>query len=142
MPWTWWPALIMLVTFGTFEVASGFRPFIYIPVVVFMVGFFIVPLVVSGLLRVRVVDGVLHAGKASIRASELRSVQPLSREDTRRRLGPQADPAATTVTRGWIGPSVMVRLHNPHPVPYWLISSRHPEDLAAALQQARHANRS
>jgi hypothetical protein len=52
-----------------------------------------------------------------------------------------ADPAATTVVRGWIGPSVMVWLHRPQPTPYWLVSTRHPDELAAAIQQARHGHR-
>jgi Protein of unknown function (DUF3093) len=64
-------------------------------------------------------------------------VQPLDREQTRSRLGPQADPAAHHVVRGWIGPSVMVRLANPDPVPYWVVSTRRPTELAAAITAAR-----
>jgi hypothetical protein len=69
------------------------------------------------------------------------SVQPLDREATRLRLGPQADPAAKTVVRGWVGSSVMMRLSNPHPVPYWVVSTRHPEELAAAIKSERTATR-
>ena len=33
--------------------------------------------------------------------------------------------------------SVMVRLSNPKPVPYWLVSSRDPQALADAIRTAR-----
>ncbi|MGN6473328.1 MAG: DUF3093 family protein, partial [Mycobacteriales bacterium] len=71
----------------------------------------------------------------------LTSITPLDREAARLQLGPKADPAATTVVRGWIGPAVMVRLSNPQPVPYWLISTRRPEELATAIKNERAAAR-
>jgi Protein of unknown function (DUF3093) len=86
---------------------------------------------------VRVHDGVLSAGKEKLPVNTVTAVQPLDRDETRLRLGPQADPAAHLVVRGWIGPSVMVRLSNPDPVPYWVISTRHPEALATAIKSER-----
>ena len=142
MPWTWWPAVLLIVLIGVFEVASGFDYVIYVPVAVFLVGFFIVPLVLTGRTRVRVQDGVVHAGKDTIRATELTTIQPLDRATTRLQLGPRADPAAHLLVRGWIPGSVMMRLSNPQPTPYWLVSSRRPDELAAAIKQARTTARS
>jgi hypothetical protein len=137
VPKSWWPALFLIVAIGIFEVASGFTIVIYIPVTIFLVGFFIVPLLLSGRIRVRVQDGVLIAGGQELPVTTVTTVQPLDRAATRLRLGPQADPAAHLVVRGWIGPSVMVRLSNPDPVPYWMVSTRRPEELAAAIKAAR-----
>jgi hypothetical protein len=141
VPLSWWPAVLMIVAFGILEMASGFTLVVYIPVAVFLIGFFIVPLVLSGRVRVRVADGKLIAGEHEVPVTALTSIQPLDREATRLQLGPKADPAAITVVRGWIGPSVMVRLSNPQPVPYWLVSSRRPEELASAIKNERAAVR-
>jgi Protein of unknown function (DUF3093) len=138
VPWTWWPVLGGIVVLGALEVGSGFSYVVLVPVAIFLVGFFIVPLLLSGRERVTLADGVLHAGKKDLPVMQMSSVVPLTREETRLRLGPQADPAAHTVVRGWVGSSVMIRLSNPNPVPYWVVSSRRPEDLAGAIKQSRN----
>jgi hypothetical protein len=137
VPWSWWPVVTLIVLLGVFEVGSGFNWQVLLVVAVFLVGFFIVPLILSGMLRVRLVDGVLRVGKDELPVTSITAVQPLDRQQTRSRLGPQADPAARHVVRGWIGPSVMLRLANPDPVPYWVVSTRRPDELAAAITAAR-----
>jgi hypothetical protein len=52
-------------------------------------------------------------------------------------LGRQLDPAAFVSHRPWIGPMVLLVLDDPDdPTPYWLISTRRPERLLAALGRA------
>lgn len=137
MPWTWWPVVALIVAVGALEIGSGFTYVVLVPVTVFLIGFFIVPLALSGRQRIQLRDGVLDAGKAQLPVTQVTSISPLDRAETRLRLGPQADPAAHIVVRGWIGESVMLRLANPSPVPYWIVSTRHPEQLAAAIKQSR-----
>jgi hypothetical protein len=137
VPWTWWPAVFIIVVIGVLEVASGFTYVVIVPVAIFMVGFFVVPLVISARSRVRIRDGVLVAAGDKLPVMGIGSIQPLDREATRLKLGPAADPAAHLMVRGWIGPSVVLRLNNPNPVPYWVVSTRHPEELAEALRSAR-----
>lgn len=49
-------------------------------------------------------------------------------------MGRQLDPAAYVRHRPWIGPMTLLVLDDPDdPTPYWLISSRTPERLLAAL---------
>ncbi|MET8775159.1 DUF3093 domain-containing protein [Nocardia sp. NPDC050713] len=49
-------------------------------------------------------------------------------------LGRQLDPAAYVQHRPWIGPMVLLVLDDPDdPTPYWLISTRRPEKVLAAL---------
>ncbi|HVV76809.1 MAG TPA: DUF3093 domain-containing protein [Mycobacteriales bacterium] len=138
-PLGFWIAGLVFVGFGIFEMAAGFTYVVYVPVALFLVGFFIVPLALAGRVRIRVQDGKLIAGKDELAVTTVTSITPLDREATRLRLGPQADPAALNVIRGWIGPSVMVRLSNPDPVPYWVVSSRRPDELAAAIKSERAA---
>lgn len=138
MPWTWWPVVIAIVLFGALEVGSGFNFVVLVPIAIFLVGFFIVPLLLSGRARVQLLDGVLHAGKQELPVMQVTTITALDRDETRLRLGPQADPAAHTVVRGWIGSSVMLKLANPDPVPYWVVSTRHPDELATAIKQSRN----
>ncbi len=49
-------------------------------------------------------------------------------------LGRQLDPAAFVQHRPWVGPMVALVLNDPDdPAPYWLISTRHPDRVLAAL---------
>ena len=53
-------------------------------------------------------------------------------------LGPGADPRAFLFTRPFVGPVVRVDLRDPaDPHPYWLVSTRRPGELAAAVEEVR-----
>lgn len=96
--------------------------------------------VLLGTGRVRVAEGVLEAGHARIPVDALGTPAVLSREQTRRRLGRDADPAAYLHYCWWVPRTVLVPVTDPDdPTPYWLVSTRRPEDLAAALERARAA---
>jgi len=137
VPLRWWPVILGIVTMGVLEIASGFTYVVYVPVTIFLVGFFVVPLALSGRIKVRLRDGVLTAGGDELPVMNITSVQALDRAATRLKLGPEADPACHQVVRGWIGPSVVLRLTNPKPTPYWVVSTRHPDELADAIKSAR-----
>ena len=101
----------------------------------------LLPLAVAGLLwasrgRVRIADGVLHVPGARIPLDHLGGVTPLTREGTRRVRGPLAEPRAFVATRGWLSESVRVQVEDPEDdTPYWLVGTRRPQELAAALQR-------
>lgn len=62
-------------------------------------------------------------------------VEVIGKEEKRKALGRDADPAAFVLHRGWVGPVVRVWLTDPDdPTPYWLFSSRHPEKVAELLR--------
>jgi hypothetical protein len=87
-----------------------------------------------GSTRVAVRDGVLYAGPAHIATDLLGPVEPLDAEQTRRVHGVEADARAFLLTRPYLKRSVKVTLVDPaDPTPYWLVSTRHPRELAAAL---------
>jgi hypothetical protein len=87
-----------------------------------------------GSVRVGVADGTLFAGDAHIPVALLGNVEPLDKEATRRVHGVEADARAFLVTRPYVSRAVKVEIADPaDPTPYWLISTRHPRKLTAAL---------
>lgn len=91
-----------------------------------------------GSARVAVGEGVLYAGRAHISLDLLGPVLPLDAEETRRVHGVDADARAFLLTRPYLNRSVKVMLADPADrTPYWLVSTRHPQRLAAALTRAR-----
>ena len=87
-----------------------------------------------GSLRLCVDDSGIRAGSAYLDATHLGTVEILHRADYRRRLGVEADARAYLVTRPYLDRGVLVRVRDANdPTPYWLLSSRRPEALAAAL---------
>ena len=81
----------------------------------------------------RTPDG-LHVGRAFLDASHLGPAVALHRDDYRRRLGTEADARAYLVTRPYLDRGVLITVNDPtDPTPYWLVSSRHPDQTAAAI---------
>lgn len=91
--------------------------------------------------RVEVRDGVLYAGPAHIALEHLGAAEALDKDATRRVHGVDADVRAFLLMRPYLSRSVKVRIEDPSdPTPYWLISTRHPRTLAAALSQTSTAD--
>jgi hypothetical protein len=87
-----------------------------------------------GSAQVSVADGVLRAGRAHVEVVHLGEPATLDKEQTRRVLGVEADARAFLLTRPYLKRALRVPLHDPaDPTPYWLISTRHPRRLGAAL---------
>ena len=83
---------------------------------------------------VEVRDGVLRAGPAHIEVAHVGAVEALDKEATRLVHGRDADARAFLHTRPYISRAVKVEISDPaDPTPYWLVSTRHPRTLAAAL---------
>ena len=78
-------------------------------------------------------DG-LRVGPAHIGPQHVGPVRSLDRAAYRTQLGTGADARAYLVTRPYLDHGVLVTIDDPDdPAPYWLVSSRHPDALAAAL---------
>ncbi|WP_089153819.1 DUF3093 domain-containing protein [Micromonospora sp. NBS 11-29] len=93
-----------------------------------------------GRIRVRVGDGELRVDDAHLPVRYVADVVPLDAAGRREVLGVGADPLAFVVQRPWIGGAVQVVLDDPaDPTPFWVVSTRHPVELAAALLAARDA---
>ncbi|WP_168202693.1 MULTISPECIES: DUF3093 domain-containing protein [Georgenia] len=82
----------------------------------------------------------LTAGRAHIGAEHLGITERLDAERMVAVMGPEADARAYVCQRPWVRQGVRVAVTDPRdPAPYWLVASRHPERLAAALGRAGQA---
>lgn len=138
VPWWWWPVALGVATFLAAEVFLGApTPLAWLPYAVFLAGT-ATGLVALGRIRVRVADGELIVDDAHIPMRYLAEVNIIDIEAKRALLGPLATRYAFVIQRPWIREAVRVAIDDPaDPTPYWLISTRHPAALAAAIAQGR-----
>jgi Protein of unknown function (DUF3093) len=86
---------------------------------------------------IEVGGGTLRAGHAEVETALLGHATPLDADRARRQAGVDADARAFLLTRPYVKTAVRVDLHDPRdPTPYWLLSSRDPQALASALDEA------
>ncbi|RAV31116.1 DUF3093 domain-containing protein [Corynebacterium heidelbergense] len=78
----------------------------------------------------------LHAGGAKIPARLISRALVIPPTAKQAAMGRQLDPAAYVVHHGWIPTMAMAVLDDPDdPTPYWLISTKDPDGLLAALDR-------
>jgi hypothetical protein len=83
---------------------------------------------------IEVTPDVFRAGKARIERSFIGRVQAFEGPDATAERGVNLDARAWLLVRGWIPDLVKVELTDPEdPTPYWLVATRAPSRLAAAL---------
>ncbi len=88
--------------------------------------------------RVRVNADELHAGPARLPLRYVGHVRALDAPAARRMRGPDADPTAHMLLRPYLPQAVYIEITDPaDPTPYWLVATRHPQRLAAALSADR-----
>ena len=135
----WWAVVIVIALFGSSELFAGFNGRIIAIVVAAVLIPTLVLLALAGRATLRVDTGGLHAAGQTLTFDELDSVQALDAQETRLMLGPQADPSARLVVRGYIREAVLIRPVDTSTVPYWVVSTRHPDRVIAAVEQAAKA---
>jgi Protein of unknown function (DUF3093) len=97
---------------------------------------FTVALLSLGRAELEISDGVLHAGGAVLPLTAVSEVVPLDERQSARLRGPKGDPAAYLYSRPYLKRHVYLALEDPR-VPYWMIGTRHPAELAAAIEVCR-----
>jgi hypothetical protein len=133
--WWIWPLPLLAAGLLAAEVHMGF-PGVrsWLPYVI-LLPLTIVLIVRMGSTKVEVSGGELKAGDAHIPLDLLGDVEIIEPQDRRKAMGPYLDPAAYVVHRGWVKPLVRVRVNDPDdPTPYWMISTRRPDELVAAIK--------
>ncbi len=139
VPLAWWllavPTVLIL---GATLYAGLAEPW---PVII-MVGFAggcAALLITMGLATVEVGDGALRTGGAVLPLAAISEVVALDEKQSTRLRGPRADPAAHLYSRPYLKESVYLAVSpaaDPA-VPYWLIGTRHPAELAATIERCR-----
>jgi hypothetical protein len=135
VPWWWYLPVVGLGVLLGAEVHMGY------PGVRSWIGYAVfVPLLVAavtalGRSRVRVDGGELQVGSARLPLRFAGRVEVVDRRDKQAAMGPELDPAAYVLHRGWVGPLVRLEVTDPaDPTPYWVFSVREPDRLLAALR--------
>jgi hypothetical protein len=87
---------------------------------------------------IEVHDGELRAGSATLPLAQAGNVIALDEAQTRAMRGPRADPSAFMLTRPYLRLAVYVELTGEDQErPYWLLGTRRPAELAAAIERSR-----
>jgi hypothetical protein len=83
---------------------------------------------------IEVTDGMLRVGRARIERSFVGAVTAHTGADAVAERGTRLDARAWLALRGWIPGVVRIEIvDEADPTPYWLVSTRRPEELAAVL---------
>lgn len=87
---------------------------------------------------IEVTESTLIAGRARLPLANTGDASGYRDREATAERGPRLDARAWLVIRGWISPVVKVAVEDDtDPAPYWLLSTRRPEALVAALSEAR-----
>jgi hypothetical protein len=138
VPWWSWPLALLVGALLAAEIwmgAGGLRAWVPFAIVL--------PLTVLVMLRlsrirVAVTPAEFLVDDARLPLAVIADVVALDAEGKREVLGVGAHPLAFVVQRPWIGGAVQVLLDDPaDPTPFWVVSTRHPVELATALLAAR-----
>jgi hypothetical protein len=87
--------------------------------------------------QVEVDASAVRAGGAALPLAAVTEVAVLDQPQTMRLRGPRADPAAHLYSRPYLRESVYLAGEPSAGAPYWLIGTRHPAELAAAVERCR-----
>ncbi len=97
-------------------------------------------LLIWGGVTIEVTDGQLRAGTAVLPLRAAGEVAQLDEAQARAMRGPRADPAAFLLIRPYLRAAVYVEVSAAAPAPpSWLLATRHPAELAAAIESSRPA---
>jgi hypothetical protein len=164
-PWWWYPMAIAVAVLLGFEFSLAVNGWIgWIPLIILLpVCVLVVYRFSSG--RVRFVGSNVAAGDQLLDVSRVNRAIGLSSTELRRLVGRHSDPLAFVFIRSWVGPGVQLVLNpelvseQPAPAtqqadddeldaaeqdvdgvpnystPYWVVSTRHPDRLLAALAE-------
>lgn len=135
-PLAWWLlAVPSVITLGGlfYEVLSDPWPLVVMAGLAAACG---LALVAYGRTEVQVTGEALRAGGVKLPLASVSEVVPLDEKQSALLRGPRGDPAAYLFTRPYLKQSVYLATADPR-VPYWQIGTRHPDELAAAVEKCR-----
>ncbi|GAB2447286.1 hypothetical protein HD599_001584 [Conyzicola lurida] len=97
-----------------------------------------VALLILGAPTIEVTDTEFRAGRASLPLSIAGTVEGFSGEEARAERGTRLDARTWLLIRAWISPLVKIQnLDERDSAPYWVVSTRHPDAVVAAVETAK-----
>ena len=139
VPLAWWLlAVPTVLIFGATLYAGLPEPWPIIIVAGLVLGCAAM-LISMSLARVEIGGGTLRAGSAVLPLTAIRDVITLDEKQTTQMRGPRADPAARLYSRPYLKSAVYLPVDPAFDpaVPYWLIGTRHPAELAGVIERCR-----
>jgi hypothetical protein len=138
VPVAWWLlGMFTAFTFASF-VWAGFNVLVAIGSYVVFCGGTAAVLLIWGTATIAVSGGELRAGKTTLPLALAGDVVALDEAQAAALRGPRADPHAFMLLRPYLKLAVYVEIVGEHSDrPYWLIGTRRPEELAAAIERSR-----
>lgn len=144
VPLWWWPAGLLIAGLLAAEIHMG-SPGVraWLPYVLLF------PFPVWALLwvsrqRIEVFDGPnaeLRVGSAHLPLSVVSRTAAIPPSAKSAAMGRQLDPAAYVQNRSWVKDTALIVLDDPEdPTPYWLVSTRRPAELLAAIGRGTASN--
>jgi hypothetical protein len=137
-PISWWvTGMVCAAIFGT-TLWAGFSVLVAVACYLAFGGGCAAVLLIWGSATIEVMDGELRAGRARLPLGATGEVAVLDESQARALRGPRADPSAFLLIRPYLPLAVYIEVTGPgQRAPYWLIGTRRPADLAAAIQGSR-----
>jgi DUF3093 family protein len=137
-PPSWWlVGMASALTFGAI-VWTGFDPALTLAVFAALVLIVAAFLVNWGRVTIEVTDGELRVGRDVLPLADVGEVRALDEAQARALRGPRADPRAYTLIRPYLRCAVYVEVTGRSGAsPYWLLATRQPAQLAAAIESSR-----
>jgi hypothetical protein len=88
--------------------------------------------------RLEIRDGELRIRGAHLPLRCVSGVVGLDPRTLRRVVGREGDPAAFVAIRPWVGHGVQLWLDDPEdPTPYWVVSTRHPDEVVRIIRASQ-----
>ena len=133
----WWMWLLVFFAASSVGLAIGAVLGEYSDLIATVITFVLLGIaVIRSTVTITVDDEYLSVDNSNLPRRFVGETTALDAKSAKELRGPKADPAAYMVLRGWIPTAVIVtNTDTDDPVPYWFISTRQPEKLAAALKR-------
>lgn len=131
VPWWWWPLAAVVIALLGAEIHIGLGWVVAVVTYAVLAGFVVVMLLRHSV-RVAVQDGMLTAGRFRVPLAAVTETRVLDRDDVRQVLARRPDQTAVVLVRGYLRRVVYLGVQTESGGSYWLVSSRHPDELAAA----------
>jgi hypothetical protein len=138
VPARWWAYAVLVVLTVLLAAAAALEPAAALALTVLAALAAAAWLVSLSSFAVTVRADGLHVGAAHLPATAIGPAAALDRDQVRRARGAGSDPRAYYPLRSYVPTAVQVVVADADdPVPFWLVSTRHPQRLASALSTAR-----
>lgn len=131
VPWWWWLVAGAVIALLGAEIHIGLG-WVVAVVTYAVLGAFVVVMLLRHSVSVGVGDGVLTAGRYRVPLDAVTDARVLDRDDVRGVLARRPDADAVVLVRGYLRRVVYLAVETEEGASYWLVSSRHPDELAAA----------